>query len=147
MSLYDFLYWITTLQLYGNRLNILGLIWLVSMVIYTYFQLKDPLNNFRAQKGRVHIGPIPMLALSIIPVILLHYVTDELNTTMVILSGSWSELGGSNAFSLSLLWNMKFDVYLSIIALGMIAIMLDMEKLFKIRRSTVLWFSCLPYPF
>jgi hypothetical protein len=121
----------------------MGLIWLVSMVIYTYFQLKDPLNDFRAQKGRVHIGLISMLALSIIPVILLHYVTDELNTTMVILTGSWNELGGSNTFSLLLLWNMKFDVYLSIIALGMIAIMLDLEKFFKIRKSTVLWFSCL----
>jgi len=143
MSLYDFLYWISTLQLYGNRLNILGLIWLVSLTIYTYFQLKDPLNDFRAQKGRVHISLIPMLALSIIPVLLLHYITDEINTTMVILTGSWNELGGSNAFSLLLLWNMKFDVYLSIIALGMIAIMLDLENFFKIRKSAILWFSCL----
>lgn len=143
MSLYDFMYWISNLQLWGNRLNILGMIWLVYMTFYTYSQLKDPLNVFRAQHGRVRIGPVQMLAISVIPVMLLHYITDELNTTTWILSGSWNYLGGGKPFSLLLLWNMKFDVYLSIIALGMIAIMLDLEKFFKFRKQSAILLSIL----
>lgn len=141
MSLYDFLYWISTLQLYGNRLNILGLIWLLSMIGYTYFQLKDPLNAFRAEKGRVYINSIMMLAIAIIPVMLLHYITDEINTTIVILTGAWSSLGGTPAPSLSSLWAMKFDVYLSIILFILASIMLDLNRFFKIRKSSIVIFT------
>jgi len=141
MSPYDFLYWISTLQLYGNRLNVMGLIWLLSMTGYTYFQLKDPLNAFKTEKGRVHINSIVMLAIAIIPVMLLHYITDEINTIIVIITGSWSQLGGTPALSLISLWNMKFDVYLSIILFALAGIMLDLNRFFKIRKSSIVIFT------
>lgn len=51
LSLYDIGLWITQLQLWGERLNILGLAWLVVLTLYTYKQIRLPINQIRAEKG------------------------------------------------------------------------------------------------
>jgi len=134
MNLYDFMYWISTLQLYGNRLNILGFIWLCSLTFYTYLQIRKPISDLRAEKGWKHLGIFRMLCVALIPVMLLHFISDETFTFLVIGFGHWD-----GPFTIQRLWAMKFDVYLSIIALSLMFIQLDIYTRFRRNWKFVLF--------
>lgn len=134
MNLYDFMYWICTIQLYGNRLNIVGLIWLCSLTFYTYLQIRKPISDLRAEKGYKRLGTFRMLLLALIPVMLLHFITDEVFTFLVIGFGHWT-----GPFTIQRLWAMKFDVYLSIIALSLMFIQLDIYPRFRRNWKAVLF--------
>lgn len=144
MNLYDFMYWISTLQLYGNRLNILGLIWLCSLVAFTYLQIRKPISDLRAEKGWKHLGPVRMLLLALIPVMLSHFISDETHTFLMIGFGNFQTYMGT-ALTIQSLWATKFDVYLSILALGFMFILLDVYTRFHWRWPFLLfggmWFA------
>lgn len=130
MSLYDFMCWISTLQLYGNRLNILGLIWLGSLVTYTYLQIRKPISDLRAEKGWKRLGTFRMMLLALIPVMLSHFISDETHTFLMIGFGHFQTYMGT-ALTIQSLWATKFDVYLSILALGFMFILLDVYTRFQ----------------
>lgn len=138
MSLYDFLYWISGLQLWGNRLNILGLIWLGSLVAYTFYQIRKPITDLRAGKGWKQLGPLRLLLLAVIPVILSHFISDEIHTFLIIGFGHFQTYMGV-PLTLQLLWATKFDVYLAILALSLMFIQLDLYTRFKWRWGFLLF--------
>lgn len=134
MSLYDVLLWISQLQLWGNRLNILAVFWIMGLTFYTYRQIKSPLNQLRVAAKRKAMVKLQLILAAVLPVILAHFLTDEMQTFLVIGLG----YGPSYLGHLSGLWDllaMKFDVYLSIIILSMLAVQLDLNTRFRFTRN------------
>ncbi len=139
-AIYDFMYWITTLQLYGNRMNILGALWFLTVILYTYIQIRQPFNSFREKMGKKKLNRLEMFVISVIPVTLLHFVTDEINTAIYLMFGGWEAFGAKDIpFSWEALWSMKFDVYISSVALILSIYFLYIYKFFKVTKASLFW--------
>jgi SAM-dependent methyltransferase len=132
------LLWITQLQLYGNRLNILGLTWLLSLTYYTFRQIRKPLNELRAQKGWKPLKTWRLILLSLVPVMLTHFVHDEIDTFLIIGFGHFEPYLGV-PLTIGYLWAVKFDVYLAIGALLLMAVLFDLETRFRFSWKTLLF--------
>lgn len=116
MSLYDIGLWITQLQLWGERLNILGLAWLVVLTLYTYKQIRLPINQIRAEKGWKQLASWRLILVALMPVALCHFTHDEIDTFLYLAFGhilvSWlsSKLGVYTAIAFVFLLAVLFDV-------------------------------------
>jgi len=123
LSLYDVGLWISQIQLWGNRLNILGLVWLFGLTYYSYRQIRKPITELRATQKQKRLGMIRMLLLALIPVVLTHFITDEIWTLMTVTFGNWP-------LTFWQLLYVKADVYLAIAALSLMFIQLDLYARF-----------------
>ncbi len=128
---------IPRLQLYGGRLNILGLIWLAGLTFFTFQTIRKPFVELRLISGKRKPHWIAIMIMSCCLVLLLHFLTDELLTCLVIAAGDFPDA------SLERLWAMKNDVYLSIVAYSLTLFHYDLQRFFRVNWITVLAFSCL----
>lgn len=122
MSLYDIGLWISQLQLWFDRLNVLGLIWLLALSYYTFRQIRGPLNAFRIQHNWKPLASWRLLLLSVVPVALSHFVSDEVFTAMMFAEGH---------VSVQWILDAKPGVYLAIAFCIVMALLFDLQTRYK----------------